>query len=183
MVGQQQQPDAAAAAAAATNRRRRLLPAAFLAVSGALLVLSPKGGIASANANANGSSNLRLASSRQLSAAITATGSPPRKLVNGDAIVHQKQDGNGQIAPAISETVRQLARPFLDDEASIFAFDATDPRPVINTFFAIADGRRINRADAETLAVWKRAWSGAGWNPVSVVIRDSRLAIRNSQFS
>ena len=168
-----QQPDAASSS---SSRRRKLLPAAVLAVSGALLMLSSNG--------SNGSSNLRLASSRKLSAT-TATGiangngkgDPPRKLMNGDAAItdHKRQPPsaarrvqNEKISPAISETVHRLAQPFLDDEANIFAFDANDSRPVINTFFAIPEGQSIQKVDAETLAVWKRAWSSAGWNPVSI---------------
>ena len=72
------------------------------------------------------------------------------------------------IPPEILESIAQLAKPFLDDESNIFAFDETDPRPVVNTFFAIRDGQSISKEDAETLAVWKQAWSGAGWNPVSI---------------
>ena len=75
----------------------------------------------------------------------------------------------GKISPLVIDTVHRLADPFLADESSIFAFDDTDARPVVNTFFAIRDGQTISRADAETLAVWKRAWDGFGWNPVSVV--------------
>ena len=72
------------------------------------------------------------------------------------------------IPPEILESIAQLAKPFLDDESNVFAFDETDPRPVVNTFFAIRDGQSISKEDAETLAVWKQAWSGAGWNPVSI---------------
>ena len=72
------------------------------------------------------------------------------------------------IPPEILESIAQLAKPFLDDESNIFAFDEADPRPVVNTFFAIRDGQSISKNDAETLAVWKQAWSGAGWNPVSI---------------
>ena len=108
---------------------------------------------------------------------VNGKGNPPRKLMNGDAaITDQKRQPpsaarrvqNEKISPAISETVHRLAQPFLDDEANIFAFDANDSRPVINTFFAIPEGQSIQKVDAETLAVWKRAWSSAGWNPVSI---------------
>ena len=75
-----------------------------------------------------------------------------------------------KISPAVVDTVHRLAEPYLADEASIFAFDASDPRPVVNTFFAIRDGQTISPADAETLAVWRRAWDGFGWNPVSIVL-------------
>ena len=70
--------------------------------------------------------------------------------------------------PGIANTVHKLAAPFLEDQANIFVFDETDTRPVINTFFAIPEGQKIKKVDAEVLAVWKQAWSGAGWNPVSL---------------
>ena len=69
---------------------------------------------------------------------------------------------------SVVNTVHELAAPFLEDQANIFAFDGNDPRPVINTFFAIPEGQKIKKVDAEILAVWKRAWSSAGWNPVSL---------------
>ncbi len=75
-----------------------------------------------------------------------------------------------KISPAVADTVHRLAEPYLADEASIFAIDASDPRPVVNTFFAIRDGQTISPADAETLAVWRRAWDGFGWNPVSATV-------------
>ena len=45
----------------------------------------------------------------------------------------------------------------------MFALDEADARPVMNTFFAIPEGMSIKKEDAETLAVWKHAWSAAGW--------------------
>ena len=71
-------------------------------------------------------------------------------------------------SPAIAAKVHELAAPMLADGANIFAFDKNDPRPVMNTFFAIREGlAAIKKDDAETLAIWKQAWSAAGWNPVS----------------
>ena len=74
-----------------------------------------------------------------------------------------------RISPEISKAVNELASPFLADEVNIFAFNKTDTRPVMNTFFAIPKGETIKKTDAETLAVWKHAWSAAGWNTVSSV--------------
>lgn len=71
-------------------------------------------------------------------------------------------------APGIVNTAHKLAAPFLEDQANIFVFDETDTRPVMNTFFAIQEGKTIRDVDATMLAVWKQAWSGAGWNPVSI---------------
>ena len=83
---------------------------------------------------------------------------------------HQMQRGlTADSTPeSVVNTVHELAAPFLEDQANIFAFDGNDPRPVINTFFAIPEGEKIKKVDAEILAVWKRAWSSAGWNPVSL---------------
>ena len=74
----------------------------------------------------------------------------------------------GRFGPGIVNTVHKLAAPFLEDQATIFIFDETDTRPIINTFFAIQEGQTISDVDATMLAVWKQAWSGAGWNPVSI---------------
>ena len=123
------------------GRKQKALPAALmLAATGAVLMLASS----SSNTGIN-SAHLRTSISRMLS-----------------------NNAAGTIPPEIIDTVAQLAEPFLADEANIFAFDETDPRPVVNTFFAIRDGKSISKADAETLAVWKQAWSGAGWNPVSI---------------
>jgi hypothetical protein len=73
-----------------------------------------------------------------------------------------------EFAPGIVNTVHKLAAPFLEDQTNIFVFDEIDTRPIINTFFAIQDGQTISDVDAKMLAVWKQAWSGAGWNPVSI---------------
>jgi hypothetical protein len=70
-----------------------------------------------------------------------------------------------EFAPGIVNTVHKLAAPFLEDQTNIFVFDEIDTRPIINTFFAIQDGQTISDVDAKMLAVWKQAWSGAGWNP------------------
>ena len=123
------------------GRKRRALPAVLmLAATGAVLMLSSS----SSTMGINGRTYLRRFS---------------RMLSN---------QAERTIPPEILESIAQLAKPFLDDESNIFAFDETDPRPVVNTFFAIRDGQSISKEDAETLAVWKQAWSGAGWNPVSI---------------
>eukprot|EP00562_Extubocellulus_spinifer_P007790 CAMPEP_0178509716 /NCGR_PEP_ID=MMETSP0696-20121128/21437_1 /TAXON_ID=265572 /ORGANISM="Extubocellulus spinifer, Strain CCMP396" /LENGTH=141 /DNA_ID=CAMNT_0020139361 /DNA_START=81 /DNA_END=503 /DNA_ORIENTATION=+ len=69
------------------------------------------------------------------------------------------------ISLEVATTVHRLARPILADETSIFAFDKSDPRPTINTFFNVFEGQSIDPIDAEILAVWRHAWSSAGWNP------------------
>ena len=90
------------------------------------------------------------------------------KIEGSKAEAAPSKDGTVKISPQIAATVHKLAAPLLADEANIFAFDANDPRPVMNTFFAIPETLAIKKDDAETLAVWKRAWSNAGWNPVSL---------------
>lgn len=77
-------------------------------------------------------------------------------------------------SPAIAAKVHELAAPMLADGANIFAFDKNDPRPVMNTFFAIREGlAAIKKDDAETLAIWKQAWSAAGWNPRVISMKDA----------
>ena len=126
-------------------------------------MLSSSGQFGSLGSTAAGG-NLRH--SRRLAAAAASSdalrGSSSRRLATVN-----------EVDPAIVQTVQKLAEPFLADESNIFAFDETDPRPVVNTFFAIPEGRQISQIDAETLAVWKQAWSGARWNPVSSI--DSSL--------
>lgn len=133
-----------------STKRGRLGAAVALAAFGVILVGAGCGRIGRSSAEFTG--NLRF--SRKLTAASAADA---RKLAAD------------KVPPSLVETVHRLADPFLADESSIFAFDDTDPRPVINTFFAIRDGQTISRADAEMLAVWRRAWDGFGWNPVSRV--------------
>ena len=143
-----------------------MLSAALLAASGAaVIMLSSSGQLGSSTGNGN------LRHSRRLAAAASSDaprGSSSRRLATVN-----------EVDPAIVQTVQKLAEPFLADESNIFAFDETDPRPVVNTFFAIPEGRQISQIDAETLAVWKQAWSGAGWNPVSSI--DSSLVATNLQ--
>ena len=142
----------------------RMLSAALWAASGAaVLMLSSSGQFGSFGSSTAAGGNLRH--SRRLAAASSSDaprGPSSRRLATVN-----------EVDPAIVQTVQKLAEPFLADESTIFAFDETDPRPVVNTFFAIPEGRQISRIDAETLAVWKQAWSGAGWNPVSSI--DSSL--------
>lgn len=71
-------------------------------------------------------------------------------------------------SPIIIETVNKLTDALLVDDGNLYAFDETDPRPVVNTFFAIPEGQNIRQEDAAILAVWRQAWSSAGWNPVSI---------------
>ena len=166
----------AAAATSTSNsngaRRGRLGAAFVLAAFGAVLVGAGTGrfgtsSVAKSSANNALTGNLRF--SRKLTAATAVTATT-------DAAIAKKPAEGGEsprklsaenISPTVVDTVHRLAEPYLADEASIFAFDAADPRPVVNTFFAIRDGQTISPADAETLAVWRRAWDGFGWNPVS----------------
>ena len=100
--------------------------------------------------------NPNLRHSRKLTASNSKVSSPA------------KPTSTTRYSPAIAAKVHELAAPMLVDEANIFAFDENDPRPVMNTFFAIREGLvAIKKDDAETLAIWKQAWSAAGWNPVS----------------
>lgn len=90
--------------------------------------------------------------------------------------VDVERDENGKALPlgissAVADRVRHLGEPIYADEANIFAFDETDSRPIMNTFFhVITNGHNKNwdhfkKWDAEVLGVWKAAWSAAGWNP------------------
>ena len=100
--------------------------------------------------------NPNLRHSRKLSASNSEVSSP------------DKPTSTTRYSPAVAAKVHELAAPMLVDEANIFAFDETDPRPIMNTFFSIREGLvAIKKDDAETLAIWKQAWSAAGWNPVS----------------
>ena len=137
-----------------STKRGRMGAAVLLVAFGAMLVGGGGGGGRFGRSSAKLTGNLRF--SRKLTASAAAA-ADARKLVAE------------KVSPSLVETVHRLADPFLAGESSIFAFDDTDPRPVVNTFFAIRDGQTISRADAETLAVWRRAWDGFGWNPVSRV--------------
>eukprot|EP00563_Minutocellus_polymorphus_P009690 CAMPEP_0181024072 /NCGR_PEP_ID=MMETSP1070-20121207/2378_1 /TAXON_ID=265543 /ORGANISM="Minutocellus polymorphus, Strain NH13" /LENGTH=342 /DNA_ID=CAMNT_0023101107 /DNA_START=30 /DNA_END=1055 /DNA_ORIENTATION=- len=74
-----------------------------------------------------------------------------------------------QILPEVIEIVEDLVAPFLEDQNRIYEFDANDgdDRPAMHTFFAVQGGQNgtISQQDMETLAVWKHAWSKAGWKP------------------
>ena len=118
--------------------------ASILAVTGATLVLT------SGNTQASDASPRHL---RKLAVDSTSASSDRSEM---------------EFAPGIVNTVHKLAAPFLEDQTNIFAFDETDTRPIINTFFSIQEGQPISDVDATMLAVWKQAWSGAGWNPVSI---------------
>ena len=59
------------------------------------------------------------------------------------------------ISPKVAESVKLLTST---KPADIYAFDESDPRPVVNN-------GRLQDEDAQILAVWKHAWSAAGWNP------------------
>ena len=136
-----------------------MLSAALWAASGAAVLMLSSSGQFGSFGSAAAAGNLRH--SRRLAAAASSDaprGSSSRRLATVN-----------EVDPAIVQTVQKLAEPFLADESNIFAFDDADPRPVVNTFFAIPEGRQISQIDAETLAVWKQAWSGAGWNPVSSI--------------
>ena len=50
-----------------------------------------------------------------------------------------------------------------------------DPRPVMNTFFAIKTIETLQEEDAQVLAVWKHAWSAAGWNPRVLNLAHAKL--------
>ena len=127
-----------------TGGARRMIFASIFAVTGATLVLT------SGNPHASDASPRHL---RKLAVDSTSA-SPDRSEM--------------EFAPGIVNTVHKLAAPFLEDQTNIFVFDEIDTRPIINTFFAIQDGQTISDVDAKMLAVWKQAWSGAGWNPVSI---------------
>lgn len=71
-------------------------------------------------------------------------------------------------SPITVEAVNTLTDSLLADIGNLYAFDETDHRPVVNTFFAIPEGQSIREEDAAILAVWRQAWSSAGWNPVSI---------------
>jgi len=48
----------------------------------------------------------------------------------------------------------------------LYDFDANDPRPIMNTFFEKKTGvEEVKEEHIQMLAVWKEAWSKAGWNP------------------
>lgn len=93
-----------------------------------------------------------------------------RKLAAHPEVPVPATKSTTKYSPEVAAKVKELAAPLLADEGNIFAFDENDPRPVMNTFFAIREGLvTIKKDDAETLAIWKHAWSAAGWNPVSIV--------------
>ena len=196
IVRQQPQADASAGGTS-SSRRRKLLPAAVLSMSAALLMLSSDNNNNSSNLRLSSSSrklsennsparklvngggeaiigNRKLIRGDSYSLiGKTLISGADHSLINGEAIngttsTRRVLQANEKISPTIAETVQQLAQPFLEDQANIFAVDGNDPRPVINTFFAIPEGQKIKKVDAETLAVWKQAWSSAGWNPVSL---------------
>ena len=143
-----------------SSRRRLLTTAALMASGAALLVLSSssvgEGGHSYGYGGFGG--NLRL--SRRLDADSDGEDDTNTAATASAAL-------SGSISPSISQTVVELTEPLLADESNIFAFDASDPRPVVHTFFAIPEGLTIRKDDAQTLAVWKQAWSALGWNPVS----------------
>ena len=125
-----------------SSRGRRIFFASILAISGVILVATSTG---------NFTSDGNVQYLRQLAA------DDSKDVDSVDKC----------ISPEISKVVQKLAAPFLADEANIFAFNKADTRPVMNTYFAIPKGKTIQKTDAETLAIWKAAWSAAGWNPVS----------------
>ena len=133
-------------------RVRIIFFASILAISGVILVAT---------------------SSEQLASDDNIRYSRLRRLATGDSKNVESVDK--RISPEISNVVHKLAAPFLADEASIFAFDGNNSRPIMNTFFAIPKGKTIKRTDAETLAVWKAAWSAAGWNTVSSVSQQKKF--------
>ena len=138
-----------------------MLSAALWAASGAAVLMLSSSGQFGSFGSSTAAGNLRH--SRRLAAAAASSSDAPRGSSS------RRLATVNEVDPAIVQTVQKLAEPFLADESTIFAFDETDPRPVVNTFFAIPEGRQISQIDAETLAVWKQAWSGAGWNPVSSI--------------
>ena len=78
--------------------------------------------------------------------------------------VDVERDENGKALPlgissAVADRVRHLSEPLYADEANIFAFDETDSRPIMNTFFHVITNGHIKKGDAEVLGVWKAAWS------------------------
>lgn len=60
-----------------------------------------------------------------------------------------------------NEARKILGGPFQKNHQNIYDFDPSDPRPVMNTFYQ----QSSNSHDLDALAVWKFAWSKAGWNP------------------
>ena len=145
-----------------SSNSSRLLTTVALMASGAAMVLlsSSSTGTTVGDGYSYSYGNLRF--SRRLDANAGADANARRASVStAESAVTTTGGGS------ISQTVAQLTEPFLADEANIFAFDAADPRPVIHTFFAIPETLTIRKDDAETLAVWKQAWSALGWNPVS----------------
>lgn len=94
------------------------------------------------------------------------TVSTKRELRSRGEAPNKFKSTQGGISPKVVETIRLLALPLLDSTDNIFAFDESDPRPIMNTFFSVQDRHgNIREDDAQTLAVWKHAWSAAGWNP------------------
>lgn len=135
----------------ASQRSNLLSVALMMAGFGAVLLLSPldtRSNIYDTSLNLRHSRKL-AASNPEVSAPATTTSTT-------------------RYSPAVAAKVQELAAPLQADEANIFAFDESDSRPIMNTFFAIREGLvAIKKEDAETLAIWKQAWSAAGWNPVS----------------
>ena len=132
------------------TKRNLLSGALMMAGFGAVLLLSSM----ETRSNIYGT-NLNLRHSRKLAASNPEVSAPATTSTT-------------RYSPAVAAKVKELAASLLADEADIFAFDENDSRPVMNTFFAIREGLvAIKKDDAETLAVWKHAWSAAGWNPVS----------------
>ena len=79
------------------------------------------------------------------------------------------------ITPEVADTARLLTLRLLENADSIYAFDESDPRPVMHTFFSIKDQGTIQEEDDQILAVWKHAWSAAGWNPRVLNLAHAKL--------
>lgn len=73
---------------------------------------------------------------------------------------------NLSLSKGRDEARKILADPFYHDWHKVYDF-ATDhqARPVMYTFYEPAGSRVPNSQDLDALAVWKFAWTKAGWNP------------------
>jgi len=73
------------------------------------------------------------------------------------------------------DVIHRMATHLRDEPSRVFEFK-DDGRPIIHTFFNSLRSKKTNRVlriDAAMIAVWKHAWSLAGWNPRVLGLEDA----------